>query len=147
MNLNRECNTKISRETVISAISNLKKRKAADPSGIAAEHLKLLPNKAIDILVHTLQKISEGTVPNSLKETYKVMIPKLDKDHRMMDNCRSIRIASRSWNSYALNMNWKRWWTINSQTCRSALQITGHHHLLVCSLLKPWQKQRNPRVP
>ena len=105
MNLNRECNTKISRETVISAISNLKKRKTADPSGIAAEHLKLLPNKAIDILLHTLQKISEGTVPNSLKETYKVMIPKLGKDHRMMDNYRGIRIASRSWNSYALNMN------------------------------------------
>jgi hypothetical protein len=85
----------INREDLVTAIKRLKAGKAADSSGIAAEHLKLLPDRAIDTLASIYQKIvTEGIMPNSLKEAYKLMIPKPGKDNREMDNYRGITIAS-----------------------------------------------------
>lgn len=85
----------VSKQQVTRAITQLKNGKARDSSNLSAEHLKLLPDKAIDILVNVFQNIvRERNIPISLKSAYKLMIPKPGKDSRIMDNYRGITIAS-----------------------------------------------------
>ena len=90
----RARNININRETISTAIRKMKKGKAADANGLAAEHLRLLPNGIVDTLAYIFEKtIEEKIIPNSLKSAYKLMIPKPGKDSSLMDNYRGITIA------------------------------------------------------
>ena len=85
----------IEQQQVVEAIKNLKTKKAEDPSGLCAEHLKLLHPKALEVLVKILQKIAkECIVPDNMKLAYKLMLPKPGKDSKRMDNFRGITVAS-----------------------------------------------------
>ena len=76
------------------AIRKLNSNKAADHQGTAAGQFKLLPHRCIEILTELIQKIvTERKLPDITKRTYKIPIPKKDKDPRIQDNHRGITIA------------------------------------------------------
>ena len=81
-------------DVVEEAIRKLNSNKAADRQGIAAEQFKLLPHRSIEILSELIQKIiTERKLPDIMKRTYKIPIPKKDKDPRIQDNHHGITIA------------------------------------------------------
>ena len=76
------------------AIRKLNSNKAADRQENAAEQFKMLPHRSIEILTELIQKIvTERKLPDITKRTYKIPIPKKDKDPRIQDNHRGITIA------------------------------------------------------
>ena len=81
-------------DVVEEAIRKLNSNKAADRQGIAAEEFKLLPHRSIEILTELIQKIiTERKLPDIMKRTNKIPIPKKDKDPRIQDNHHGITIA------------------------------------------------------
>ena len=81
-------------DVVEEAIRKLNSNKAAGRQGTAAEQFKLLPHRSIEILTELIQKIvTERKLPDIMKRTYKIPIPKKDKDPRIQDNHRGITIA------------------------------------------------------
>ena len=78
-----------------TAIKNLKSGKAHDLKGHSAELLKLFPKESRDVLLHIINKIlKSGKIPDVLKQAYKIVLPKPNKDPQIMDNYRGITIAS-----------------------------------------------------
>ena len=76
------------------AIKLMKPNKAADENGHFAELLKLFSNSSRTILLNLCNKIlTDGVIPESLKQAYKIVIPKPGKDPQVMDNYRGITIA------------------------------------------------------
>ena len=85
---------RVTEEDVREAIRNLKSNKATDRQKIAAEQMKLLPHSAIEILTKLVQKIIvDRRIPDIMKMTYKLPIPKKEKDSRIQDHHRGITIA------------------------------------------------------
>ncbi len=69
--------------------------KAPDREGLAAEHLKLLPETAISSLTAIINRIlSERKIPPILKKSYKLPITKKGKDKHFMDHHRGITITA-----------------------------------------------------
>ena len=84
----------VSSDMVAKVIKQMKRNKAQDIHGLAAEHLKALSPLAIEILTNILNQILAcGKIPQSLKSSYKIPIPKKGKDSRLLDNYRGITIA------------------------------------------------------
>ena len=82
------------RDTLEKAIRSLKSNKAADDNGHYAELLRLIPENCKNILLALLNRIlTDGIIPDSMKEAYKIVLPKPGKDHKLMDNYRGITIA------------------------------------------------------
>ena len=78
-----------------TAIRKLKPNKAADLRGHHAELLKLMSQEARIILLKIINQIlRNGKIPQVLKESYKIVLPKPGKDHTSMDNYRGITMAS-----------------------------------------------------
>ncbi len=85
----------VSEEDMQELIHGLKRGKAADRDGYAAEHLKVLTPLAITALCQIFNQIlKDRCIPPSLKTSYKLPIPKKGKDARLQDNHRGITIAS-----------------------------------------------------
>ena len=76
------------------AIRSLKPNKTTDLNGHWAELLQLFSPNAKEALLTILNGIVKcSKVPNVLKESYKIVLPKPGKDHKNMDNHRGITIA------------------------------------------------------
>ena len=76
------------------AITRLNNGKATDRYGVAAEQLKMLTPKALGTLATIVNKIFQTRrVHDFMKMSYKLPIPKKDKDQRIQDNHRGITIA------------------------------------------------------
>ena len=79
---------------VKSAIQRLNSGKAKDIYGLAAEHLQCLSEDSISSLADLLSDIINiGKVPDLLKASYKINIPKKGKDPRYQDHHRGITVA------------------------------------------------------
>ena len=84
----------ITDELVKQAINRLNSNKAADIYGLAAEHLKFMSDSSILSLTSVISNIiNDGPVPELLKKSYKINIPKKNKDARIQDNHRGITVA------------------------------------------------------
>ena len=84
----------ITDELVKQAINRLNSNKAADIYGLAAEHLKFMSDSSISSLTSIISDIiNDGPVPELLKKSYKINIPKKNKDSRIQDNHRGITVA------------------------------------------------------
>ena len=84
----------ITTEVITEAIGSLRNKKAPDIKGVSAEQLKLLSSQSLEILRHIIQEIfHRRNVPEILKASYKLAIPKKGKDARIQDNHRGITIA------------------------------------------------------
>ncbi len=90
-----ECTTNLCTEDIKKALVNLNTGKAADNSGLTAEHLK---NAGDTILVPLKgifgNLISSGEIPGTIKEGRKLPIPKKGKDTSERNNYRGITITS-----------------------------------------------------
>ena len=76
-------------------IKDLRKKKAADIDGFYAEQLQMLTPEAIGKLAYIIGRIfQERRIPESLKRSYKLPIPKKGKDSRSCDNYRGITVNS-----------------------------------------------------
>ncbi len=76
-------------------IGQLAGGKASDKDGLGAEHLKLLPLQALHTLTELINRIiKDRKVPSSLKSSYKLPIPKKNKNKFYMDHYRGITISS-----------------------------------------------------
>ena len=81
-------------DLIRKAITRLNNGKATDRYGEAAEQLKMLTPKALGTLATIINKIFQTRrVPDFMKMSYKLPIPKKDKDQRIQDNHRGITIA------------------------------------------------------
>ena len=81
-------------DCIWKAITRLNNGKATDRYGVAAEQLKMLTPKALGTLATIINKIFETRrVPDFMKMSYKLPIPKKDKDQRIQDNHRGITIV------------------------------------------------------
>ena len=81
-------------DLIRKAITRLNNGKATDRYGVAAEQLKMLTPKALGTLTTIVNKIFQTRrVPDFMKMSYKLPIPKKDKDQRIQDNHRGITIA------------------------------------------------------
>ena len=79
---------------VKDAISALNSGKAADIYGLAAEQFKNLSVYALQVLTQIINKIfNQHAVPENIKESFKIAIPKKDKSTLLQDNHRGITIA------------------------------------------------------
>ena len=84
----------ITPELVKEAIKRLNCNKAKDIYGLAAEHLKFMSESSINSLTEILSNIiNYGKVPEILKASYKINIPKKNKDPRFQDHHRGITVA------------------------------------------------------
>ena len=84
----------ISSRTVIKAIKGLNTGKAADIYSTTAEQLRALPEEAIDTLTLIINCILKACeVPDNIKASYKITVPKKGKDERIQDNNRGITVA------------------------------------------------------
>ena len=84
----------IDNDFVREAVQSLNSGKAADIFGVTAEQLKALPDTGMSSLTCILNNIiNSRTVPEILKEAFKITIPKKGKDARIQDNHRGITIA------------------------------------------------------
>ena len=83
-----------SMKTLDQAINTMKTNKAADDNGHYAELLKLFPLPARRVLLSICNRVlEEGTIPATLKRSYKIVLPKPGKNKQIMDNYRGITIA------------------------------------------------------
>ena len=81
-------------DLIRKAITRLNNGKATDRYGVAAEQLKMLTPKALGTLATIINKIFQTRrVPDFMKMSYKLPIPKKDKDWRIQDNHKDITIA------------------------------------------------------
>ena len=84
----------ITPELVLEAIKRLNSGKAKDIYGLAAEHLKSISDSSLRLLTDILSSIiNHGKVPDILKASYKINIPKKNKDPRYQDHHRGITVA------------------------------------------------------
>ena len=84
----------ISPDLVKEAIKKLNTNKAKDIYGLAAEHLMYMSDSSICALADILSDIINlGKVPEILKASYKINIPKKNKDPRYQDHHRGITVA------------------------------------------------------
>ena len=86
----------IDAHVVSLAIRDLKNNKAADRHGIVAEQLKLLleSDSALSILTDIIRSIFiQRKVPETLKQSYKISLPKKGKCSLIQDNHRGITIT------------------------------------------------------
>lgn len=85
----------ISSASLNKAIQQLATGKAADIHGFYAEQIRMLPEIGKEVLRVIINNILQmRQVPESLKEAYKLPIPKKGKDPKVKDNYRGITIAS-----------------------------------------------------
>ncbi len=85
----------IKMEDLDKVIKKLRPGKAADIKGIVAEQIRALSYNAKEYLLEIINKvITSGHVPEEMKVSYKLPIPKKGKDQRVMDNYRGITITS-----------------------------------------------------
>ena len=84
----------ITPELVLEAIKRLNSGKAKDIYGLAAEHVKCISDPSLQTLTDILSSIiNQGKVPDLLKASYKINIPKKNKDPRYQDHHRGITVA------------------------------------------------------
>ena len=86
---------RVSPGMVQGTIDQLNSGKAQDKNGLVAEHLKLLPPKAVQVITNIFNRILETKkCPSYLKSSsYKLPIPKKGKDDRYMDHYRGITVT------------------------------------------------------
>ena len=82
-------------DEITTAISRLKRKKAADLENLSAEHIIFGADRLTPVLVLLFNAILKSShIPKSFKEGMIIPVPKKGKDHRLTDNYRGITITS-----------------------------------------------------
>uniref|UniRef100_A0A670K7G8 Reverse transcriptase domain-containing protein n=1 Tax=Podarcis muralis TaxID=64176 RepID=A0A670K7G8_PODMU len=95
-------NGKITRQEIEQAIQNMKQGKSPGPDGLTSKYYKILKDYLIQPLMEVSNEIMEGKkAPESWKEAFITLIPKLETEKTQLKNYRPISLLNVDYKIFA----------------------------------------------